>query len=144
MLAEIKKMRMANAIIRITHECDAGMKQGVKYYRAAVMVGDAVEATKQIKRAARLPYRVAARIQPLVTKHGNAAMNAALALVSTQTLASLNAELNPLKAYSDVLKDNFRNQGWTEAQIADDIDANRADIDTDESAPVPSGYIDEL
>jgi len=137
-------MRMANSIIRIVHECDAGMKQGVQYYRAAVTAGDAVEATAQIKRAARLPHRVQARIQPLITKHGNAEMNAALALVSTQTLATINAELNPLKAYSDTLKDNFRNQGWTEAQIADDIDATRADIDTDEAAPIPLGYEDAL
>jgi len=133
---------MANAIIRIVHECDAGMKQGVVYYRSSLAAGDTVSATAHIKRAARLPYRTWARIEPLVTKHGNAGINAALALVSSQTLTTINAELNPLKAYSDTLKDNFRNQGWTEAQIADDIDANRADIDTDEAAPIPLGYED--
>lgn len=141
MILEEKRNRMARAIIKLVHECDAGMKQGVKYYRNAV---NPAEKLNHLKRAARLPYRVEARIQALVTKYGAAQVNAALSQVSTLTLGDLQAELNPLKTYSDTLKDNYQSQGWTAEQIAQDIEANRADIDSDESAPIPTGYVDDM
>lgn len=135
---------MALAIIRLVHECDAGMKQGVKYYRHALQKGDTAEAADLLKRAARLPFRIESRVQALVTKYGAAAINAALSQVSTLTLSDLQAELDPLKTYSDTLKDNFQNQGWTQEQIALDIEANRADIDLDEQAPIPGDYVDDF
>lgn len=141
MLIEEKRNRMARAIIKIVHECDAGMKNGVQYYRNATTTQ---EATGLLKRAARLPFRVEARIQALVTKYTAATVNVALFQVSTLTLSDLQAELASLKTYSDVLKDNFQNQGWTQEQIAADIEANRADIDQDETAPIPSGYTDDF
>jgi len=143
-LTEEKNRRMALAIIKAVHECDAGMKQGVIYYRNAANRGQSLEATALLKRAARLPFRVEARVQALVTKHGASAINAVLAQVSTHTLASLQLELDPLKVYSDTLKDNFQNNGWTEEQIATDIESNRADIDQDEAAPIPVDYVDEF
>jgi hypothetical protein len=136
-----KRRRMALAVIKAVHECDAGMKQGVTYYRNSQSPTEALEL---LKRAARLPYRVEARVQALVTKYGAATVNSALALVSDVTLADLQAELAPLKTYSDVLKDNYQNNSWTLEQIAADIEANRADIDQDESAPIPVGYVDDL
>lgn len=140
-LSEEKQRRMAFAIIKAVHECDAGMKQGIVYYRNASGPG---EALGLLKRAARLPYRIEARVLALVATYTKPVLNAALAEVSTHTLASLQAELDPLKAYSDTLKDNFRNQGWTDEQIAADIEANRAEIDQDESMPIPVGYVDEF
>jgi len=139
-----KNRRMALAIIKAVHECDAGMKQGVVYYRDSVQRGDDVEALNHLKRAARLPFRVEARVQALVTKHTASVINSVLSQVSTLTLADLQAELNPLKAYSDTLKDNYQNQGWTAEQIASDIEANRANIDPDESAPIPGSYVDDM
>jgi len=139
-LASEKKRRMAQAIIRAVHECDAGMKQGVVYYRNAQTPAEALEL---LKRAARLPYRIEARIQPLVTKYGTATINAALALVSTETLATLNAELTPLKTYSDQLKANYL-AGATLEEIAIDIETNRADIDYEEAAQIPPGYVDDF
>lgn len=144
MLAEEKRNRMARAIIKVVHECDAGMKMGVRHYRDAQVSGRTAEATELLKRAARLPFRIEARIQDLVAKYSASAVNAALAQVSTLTLTDLQAELDPLKAYSDTLKDNFQNQGWTQEQIALDIETNRADIDQDESAPIPIGYVDDF
>jgi len=139
-----KNRRMALSIIRAVHECDAGMKQGVVYYRAAVASGNTVEALELLKRAARLPYRIESRVQPLVTKYGVANINNILAQVSNLTLADLQAELAPLKVYSDTLKDNYQNQGWTLEQIASDIETNRADIDREEAAPIPNGYVDDF
>jgi hypothetical protein len=140
-LASEKKRRMAQALIKAVHECDAGMKQGVIYYRNAQSPAEALEL---LKRAARLPYRIEARAQALVAKYGAANVNAALATVSTLTLADLQAELDPLKAYSDTLKNHYQIGGWTKEQIAADIEANRADIDQDESAPIPGGYVDDF
>lgn len=140
-LSEEKNRRMALSIIKAVHECDAGMKQGIKYYRAET---NPTTKTELLKRAARLPYRVEARVQDLVTKHGSAAINSALSQVSTYTLTDLQNELAPLKTYSDTLKDNFQNQSWTEEQVATDIEANRLDIDTDEAAPIPVGYTDDF
>lgn len=140
-LASEKKRRMALALIKIVHECDAGMKQGVVYYRNAQ---SQAEALALLKRAARLPYRVEARAQSLVTKYGAANINAALALVSSETLETLNVELTRLKVYSDTLKAHYLNDGWTLEQIAIDIETNRADIDQDENAPIPAGYVDDF
>jgi len=141
-MIEIKYRRMANAIIRLVHECDAGMKQGVVYYRNAVAEGR--DGLNLLKRAARLPYRREAAIQALITTYSAATINAALALVSNLTLADLNAELTPLKIYSDTLKDHYQIDGWTLDQIATDIENNRSDIDKDEAAPLPLGYIDDF
>jgi len=143
MLAEEKQNRMARTIIKIVHECDAGMKQGVLYYRDA-LDRDPINAFDLLKRAARLPYRIEARVQALVTKYSASAVNTALAQVSTLTLSDLQTELAPLKVYSDTLKDNFQNQGWTQEQIATDIESNRADIDRDEAAVIPTGYADDF
>ena len=140
-LAQERQRRVAQAIIRAVHECDAGMKVGAGHYRNAQSQEEAIGL---LKRAARLPYRVEARVAALVAKHGAAKINQALALVSTLTLADLQAELAPLKVYSDELKDKYQNQGWTLEQIAADIEATRADIDHDENAQIPPGYIDEF
>lgn len=142
-IAQEKSRRMATAIIKAVHECDAGMRQGVVYYRNAVANNDP-QALDLLKRAARLPYRVEARVQALVTKYGAAAVNSALAEVLPVTLSDLSAELTPLKAYSDTLKDNYQNQGWTADDVANDIEATRATIDPDESAPIPAGYVDAM
>jgi len=143
MLQEIKWRRMANILIKVVHECDPAMKQSIRGYRSALTDPQA-NSTGELKRAARLPYRVEARVQALVTKHGKAKINKALALVSTLTLSDLQAELAPLKVYSDTLKDHYQNDGWTLDQIADDIELNRADIDKDEIVPIPVGYEDDL
>lgn len=140
-LQEEKGNRMARAIIKIVHECDAGMKQGVAYYRNA---HSPEEAFGQLQRAVRLPYRIEARVQELVTKHGASVINSVLAQVATVKLADLQAELAPLKTYSDVLKNHYQIDGWTQEQIAVDIETNRADIDQDESAPIPVGYTDDF
>jgi len=143
MILEIKQIRMAESILKAVHECDAGMKQGVLYYRNAVANADP-QAIGLLRRAARLPFRVESRIQALVTKYSAPEINAALALVSKQTLGTLRVELNTLKAYSETLRDNFQNQGWTVEQIAVDIETNRATIDADENAPIPTGYVDNF
>ena len=156
-LVEEKKKRVALAIIRIVHEVDEGMRMGVRLYRSAANHAASLpngpeknaaeaEATALLKRAARLPYRVEARILNLINIGGwsVAQINNALALVSTETVAALQAHLDVLKTYSDVLKDNFQNQGWTESQIADDIEANRPMVDPMESVPLPVGYEDDF
>jgi len=135
-----KKRRMALALIRAVHECDAGMKQGVVYYRNAQTPQEALDL---LKRAARLPYRIEARAQALINKYGAAYLNSALSLVSSYTLSDLQSELAPLKIYSDTLKSNYL-AGATLDEIAADIEANRADIDQDESAPIPAGYVDDF
>ena len=144
MFLEIKQKRMAVAMLDHVHNCDAAMKVSVGYYRNSLNNGDTSGATGHIKRAARLPYRVEARIQAMVAKHGAAYIDAALTRISDLRLADLAAELAPLKVYSDTLKDNFQNQGWTEEQIANDIEANRADVDRDEVVPIPVGYEDDI
>jgi len=143
MILEIKQRRMASEILRAVHECDAGMKQGVLYYRNAVTNGDA-QALGLLRRAVRLPFRVESRIQNLVTKYTASTINAALALVSSQKLSDLRAVLNPLKSYSDTLKDNYQNKGWTADQVATNVETNRANIDLDESAPIPVSYTDDF
>ena len=140
--SEIKQRRMATEMIRIVHECDVGMRLGAGYYRASVAVGHP-DALDLLKRAARLPYRVEARIQTMITKFGAPSVNGALALVSTLTLTDLQNELAPLKIYSDALKSAYLG-GATLDQIADDIEANRAEVDPDERVVIPSGYIDEF
>jgi len=140
MLTEIKNRRMAMEMIRIVHECDAGMRQGVEYYRVSARDGRP-DATGLLARSARLPYRVEARIQAAVDKFGAPAINAALALVSNLTLADLGAELNPLKIYSDQIS-AARASGVTLDEIADHIKLNRAPIDRDEVLPVPPAYED--
>lgn len=142
-LTEEKNRRMAMAIIRVVHECDAGMRVGVTYYRTALARGDTVEATNLLKRAARLPYRVESRVQALVSKYGAAAINAALALVSSHTLTTLQAELAPLKTYSDTLRTNYQS-GATLDDIAADIETNAAQVDQDEAAPIPGDYVDDM
>ena len=143
-LVNITKERMAREVIRIVHECDAGMRQGVLYYRNALARGETVEAFNLLKRAVRLPFRIESRVQALITKYNTAIINANLALVSSYTLSELNAELAPLKIYSDALKAHYQNDGWTLEQIAADIELNSATIDSDESAPIPDTYIDDM
>jgi len=142
MLEEVRKKRIATEMIRIVHECDAGMKQGALYYRASAAAGHP-DAFNLLKRAARLPYRVEARIQALITKHGAAVVNLVLASVSSYTLSDLATELAPLKVYSDQLKADYL-AGATLDEIADDIEANRADINPDEGVPIPPAYVDEF
>ena len=129
-------------MIRIVHECDVGMRLGVGYYRSSASAGRP-DALDLLKRAARLPYRVEARIQEIVTKFGAAAVNAQLALVSGLSLADLQAELAPLKIYSDQIRTLYLG-GATLDEIADHIEANRAMIDPDEAVRIPTGYIDEF
>jgi hypothetical protein len=139
---QIKQKRMATEMIRIVHECDAGMKQGVQYYRSSAAAGYP-DAQDLLRRAARLPYRVEARIQNVINTYGASNLNSALALVSTLTLADLAAELAPLKTYSDQIKSAYQG-GATLDEIADHIELNRADIDVDESVPVPPAYWDDF
>jgi hypothetical protein len=142
MFNEIKLRRMATEMIRIVHECDVGMRLGAGYYRSSAAAGHP-DALDLLKRAARLPHRVEARIQTIITKHGAPAVNTALSLVSTLTLSDLQAELAPLKTYSDGLKTAYLG-GATLDEIADDIEANRAEVDPDERVAIPSGYTDEF
>ena len=135
-------------IVRIVHECDAGMRAGVRVWRNEVNHGNP-NAIDFLKRAVRLPYRVEARIQDQVTKYGASIINQALAqlapiLGQAITLGDLASELNTLKTYSDTLKDNYLNQGWTAEQVAQDIEANAAQIDLDEKAPIPPAYVDDM
>lgn len=142
MLILEKNRRMALAIIRAVHECNAGMRQGVVYYRSAIAAGNSTEALGLLKRAARLPFRVEARVQSLVTKYGAAYINEALSLHGA-TIAELQNELSPLKTYSDTLKANYQ-AGATADDIALDIETTAAQIDLDEAAPIPSGYVDNM
>ena len=143
-MQQTTRERMAKRLIDVVHECDVGMRHGVAYYREAASRGQTVEALNLLKRAARLPYRVESRAQALVAKHGAATVNAALALVSTYTISDLQAELAPLKVYSDTLKDHYQIDGWTLDQIADDIELNASNLDSDEAAPVPVTYVDDM
>ena len=144
MIEQEKFRRVARELIRIVHECDAGMKQGVFQYREEAQSGNPQRALGLLKRAVRLPYRVEARASEAVRKHGAARVNAALGAISTLTLADLQAVLEPLKNYSDLLVDRYRNQGWTAAQIASDIEASSADVDADEQVRIPQGYVDDM
>ena len=158
-MQQTTRERMAKRLIDVVHECDVGMRHGIGYYRTAiakhanlVAAGapqieiDAAytEAFNLLRRAVRLPYRVEARAQALIDKHDAATVNAALALVSSYTLANLNAELAPLKVYSDTLKDHYQIDGWTLDQIADDIELNASNLDPDEAVLSPITYVDDM
>ena len=143
-LNEITYIRMANEILRIVHECDAGMRNGVNYYRNALSQNNPTDALNMLKRAVRLPYRVEARIQSVIDKYGVAAVNSYLAVVSNLTVADLQAELAPLKVYSDTLTSHYQNDGWTQEQIASDIEANAGTVSEDELVPIPVSYVDDM
>lgn len=156
-LQEEKRMRVARELIRIVHECEVGMRQGVRYFRAAQNHAAAqvpasqeetdalLEATNLLKRAVRLPFRVEARMQALVGGGWTAQqLDNAIGLVSSLSWSDLTTEVTSLKAYSETLRDNKQNQGWTEIQIAEDIEANGMDIDSEEAVPVPIGYVDDF
>lgn len=156
-MVEEKLRRIAARMRALVHECDAGMKQGVVYYRnaiaardRAIAAGDSalaaqldIEATALLKRAARLPYQREARIQAMITTYTAATLNAALAQLGAIRLSDLATELAPLKTYSDGLSVAYQG-GATLEQIAQDIETNRASIDVDESVPIPVGYEDIL
>jgi hypothetical protein len=142
MFNEIKQRRMATEMIRVVHECDVGMRLGAGYYRSSAASGRP-DAEDLLKRAARLPYRVEARIAKAIATYGIPALDSALALVSGLTMTDLAIELAPLKIYSDQIK-TARQGGATLDEIADHIEANRAEVDPDERVAIPSGYTDEF
>jgi len=154
-----KFRRMGNNLIRVVHECNAGMRQGATYYRNAQARADATtdpaekaywetEALNLLRRAARLPYRVEARFLALLQSNGGpytmAQINSMLAITGTGIVAAdLNAELTPLKAFSDTLKTAYQG-GATLSEIADLIDANAEQIGQEESIPIPGNYVDDF
>lgn len=155
-LQEEKRRRIARELIRLVHECEVGMKQGVRYYRSMSNAAAAApngpdkiaaeaEATNLLKRAVRLPFRVQARMQALISGGWTTQqLDNAIGLVSSLTWSDLTAELTSLKAYSETLRDNKQNQGWTEGQIAEDIEANGVSPDPEESVPIPPAYVDDF
>lgn len=129
-------------LLKLILECDAGMKQGIVYYRTAVANGSP-QALELLKRAVRLPYRIEARVQDAITKYGQATVNGWLTDNNCPNLATLQTMLAPYKTYSDTLKNNYQVLGWTEDQIASDIETNRENIDQ-EAFPIPPAYVDDL
>jgi hypothetical protein len=148
--------RIALEIIRIVHECEVGMRNGVRYFRANKNIADALtpgpdkdaaalEATNQLKRAVRLPYRVESRLNSVLeSRYTVAQLNNALALVSSHTVQALRTELQGLQVYSETLRDRKQNQGWTEAQVATDMEASLPLPDQLESVPIPLNYVDDF
>lgn len=129
-------------IIRLIIECDAGMKRGVQYWRASVASGNP-QAFELLQRAVRLPYRIQNRVQNAVNRFTAPTVNTWLSDNNLPSLTQLQTQLQPFLDYSDLLRDRYQNQGWTEEQIAQDIEANREDIDPEEF-PWEETYTDDL
>lgn len=127
-------------LIRLALECEAGMNNGVNYWRNAVAAGDP-DAFETLKRAARLPYRITSRLQESINTYTQPVIVTWLADNNLPSLAQINTKLQPLRDYSDLLVDRYKNQGWTEDQIADDIQATMEAIDLEQFAP-EAGYTD--
>ena len=135
------KQRAAK-IITMVLTCDAAMKRGVFYWRQAV-AQENPQAFEYLQRAARLPYRLQNRIQEGINRFGASTINQWLSDNQLPSLGQLATQLQPYLDYSDLLRDRYQNQGWTEEQIATDIETNREDIDL-EDFPLSAGYTDDL
>lgn len=135
------KQRAAKIMTLVLY-CDANMKEGVAIWRERVAAGDP-QAFEWLQRAVRFPYRIQARIQDVVNRYTAPVVNQWLTDNNCPTLGTIATYLQPYLDYSDLLKDRYQLQGWTEEQIATDIETNREDIDP-ENIPIPGTYTDDF
>jgi len=132
----------AAKIMNFILTCDAAMKVAVGDWRTAVAQGNP-EAFDFLQRAVRWPYRIQSRIQDAVDRYGAPTVNQWLSDNNCPSLGQIQTYLQPLLDYSDLLRDRYQLQGWTEEQIATDIETTREDLDP-EQLPWPGTYTDDL